>query len=409
MIVRVWYSATPKRVLWYNFQKVQQNKASVLFCNNIPQNKDFKVGFQQALQWIKLHSLLNSRVVKPIFHGNVNPNPRSILSDFKGKLLIRDFMTGMGYRETPYIAFKHFDTPKEHYHIVGSRVQNNRKVVSRSYDYFKATELAKKLSEKYDLSYLKPHFSPSQTFLNPLINKNQADIKSQIKVLLGYLFERYYFMDLNSYLILLNQFNLSFTSKALKEKKLLYFVLDTQDGLMGDAQKFYELGSFSNKDSLTKSLSSKRKFLDKEVDWIGLQILLEQQIQSANSLEDLQNNLSVLTMKIVSDNHSVTSCFYLLDYHNRFVLPFGLLGQQINNRLRELAKYSNRIPRQDEQINYSFEKGVRLPITHLDPLFGFLQERHKYTLQAEKQYRNSVQKKHSFLNELKLSNKIKLS
>lgn len=50
MIVSISYNKKPSSALWYNFHKVQNQKANVLFTNNMPQGKDIPLNYEQALQ-----------------------------------------------------------------------------------------------------------------------------------------------------------------------------------------------------------------------------------------------------------------------------------------------------------------------------------------------------------------------
>lgn len=127
--------------LLYNLEKGEILDTNILYTDP---KKDFCNEFDQTANQ-------NSRVKKNIFHASLSLKEGEQVSDKKFMRIGKEYMEGMGFKDTPYTIFKHDDTKNPHIHIIASRVKNDGKCVSDKRDHYKSEKLSRKLEEKYGL------------------------------------------------------------------------------------------------------------------------------------------------------------------------------------------------------------------------------------------------------------------
>ena len=135
-------------VLKYNQNKVDKGEAIILDSNLasssvIKQTKEFNVVRQ-----------LKPNLSKAVYHVSLNLpyEDANKLSDEKFANLARDYLVGMGFKDSQYVIYKHFDRYHSHIHIVANRVKYSGDVVSDSHDYKRSEALIRKLEQKYNLT-----------------------------------------------------------------------------------------------------------------------------------------------------------------------------------------------------------------------------------------------------------------
>lgn len=88
----------------------------------------------------------------PCYHASLSLHPKDgRIEESKWKALVTDFLDGMGFARSQYVAVRHSDTHHDHVHIVANRVTVDSKVVSQEFDYKRAGYLARALEDKYKL------------------------------------------------------------------------------------------------------------------------------------------------------------------------------------------------------------------------------------------------------------------
>ncbi|CCG53487.1 Probable mobilization protein BmgA [Flavobacterium indicum GPTSA100-9 = DSM 17447] len=135
-------------VLKYNQNKVDKGEAIILDSNLasssvIKQTKELNVVRQ-----------LKPNLSKAVYHVSLNLpyEDANKLSDEKFANLARDYLEGMGFKDSQYVIYKHFDRYHSHIHIVANRVKYSGDVVSDSNDYKRSEAIIRKLEQKYNLT-----------------------------------------------------------------------------------------------------------------------------------------------------------------------------------------------------------------------------------------------------------------
>ena len=336
--------------------------------------------------------MLTYRVLHPVFHMSLNPNPKDYLTDSKSQQVIREFMRCMGYEELPYIAFKHFDTTRVHYHVVGGRMKNDFKAVLKSFDYFKALDFSEQVCRKFGLISLKQHQVDNKILYSKKVDYQKGDLKSQISSVVRDLTRYYYFKDFPSYLCLLNQVNLTAISTNTDiNTQLVYYPLDINKQIIGNGLSCKTIGKFSSIDNLQKQIQKSQEFLTQNLDWMWLEKLLTQQINTAHSLKQLQDNLSVLHIDVILKQKG----FYVFDYHNRYIVGSEDLSKAIVKKVLLLEKQTSiDLPHEATPSLYYPKKELVEPmkVKRLEAIFSFLQKRHDYFHRNNSLFQNQMKK-----------------
>ncbi|MHC5354335.1 relaxase/mobilization nuclease domain-containing protein [Myroides sp. LJL115] len=154
MIANISYTQSSLGALKYNFEKVHQANACILYCNNMLEDLNFGLAEEHAIQWLGRYEKLSFGIAKPAFHLTLNPHPNDSMGQKKSQILVRDFMKELGMLDQPYVVFKHADLLREHFHIVGCRRAVYTHKFAKYNDQFYLNEICKEFIEKYTLSGL---------------------------------------------------------------------------------------------------------------------------------------------------------------------------------------------------------------------------------------------------------------
>lgn len=65
--------------------------------------------------------------------------------------LSTEYLKGMGYGDSPFLVYRHFDTEHDHLHIITSRVDYSGKLVSSHKDFHRSLELCRLMEEAHGL------------------------------------------------------------------------------------------------------------------------------------------------------------------------------------------------------------------------------------------------------------------
>ena len=122
----------------------------ILATRNMPEGMTFIELFEQRkLQAMKMKRS-GPRIKNESFHMSVNPSEEDKkLSDQEAVDLIDEIMECLGYAKQPYRIYKHTDIERHHYHVVSTRVDENGKKISDSFERLVLRNKLKELGKKY--------------------------------------------------------------------------------------------------------------------------------------------------------------------------------------------------------------------------------------------------------------------
>lgn len=125
--------------VFYNFNKIAHNRAELMASYNFQALQILKtIKAKDFLDYLLIKSS-SDRVKKIQFHATIICKGRE-KNQFELSEIAHKWMKKMGYKEQPYLIFFHYDTPRNHVHIVSSRVNAQGNYLPTFYEGLRAYE-----------------------------------------------------------------------------------------------------------------------------------------------------------------------------------------------------------------------------------------------------------------------------
>ena len=208
MIAKISATENLGGALGYNFKKVEKEEASILFAQNLYQNKEGT--YTMAEVFADMESLIpeKCRTKKMVFHCSLNPHPDEKLSDEILAQIAKEYMEALGYGKQPYIVFKHNDIAREHIHIVSLRINGEGKKINDKFEKRRSKKITDTLERKYNLI---PSSKIADKVMNetPKIDTSRGNIKEQVASVLRMVLKHYKFCSLGELNAILGKYNLA--------------------------------------------------------------------------------------------------------------------------------------------------------------------------------------------------------
>lgn len=208
MIAKISATENLGGALGYNFKKVEKEEASILFAQNLYQNKEGT--YTMAEVFADMESLIpeKCRTKKMVFHCSLNPPPDEKLSDEILAQIAKEYMEALGYGKQPYIVFKHNDIAREHIHIVSLRINGEGKKINDKFEKRRSKKITDTLERKFGLI---PSSKVTDKAMNetPKIDTSRGNIKEQVASVLRMVLKHYKFCSLGELNAILGKYNLA--------------------------------------------------------------------------------------------------------------------------------------------------------------------------------------------------------
>lgn len=139
--------------LYYNKDKIDKEKAALLFCKNTlhPMSSDGSFRVDQAMESFQPYLDANRRTKFPVFHVSLNPSANDRLSDGDLSEIAEKYMERMGYGEQPYFVFKHTDIDRVHLHVVSLRIDREGRKLDHDMEAKRSMPIVRALEQEYNL------------------------------------------------------------------------------------------------------------------------------------------------------------------------------------------------------------------------------------------------------------------
>nr|WP_315257903.1 conjugal transfer protein MobB [uncultured Flavobacterium sp.] len=209
MIAKIGRSGNLYGALAYNHIKVENEKGQILFVNKMIETASGHYSVAQLAQSFAPYRIANRNTEKHTLHISLNPDPKDMVNDDKYREMAEEYMREMGYREQPFVVFKHTDIDRNHIHIVSVCVDEEGKKISDKFEKMRSMNVCRELERKYGLipATDKEHRKNEKIF-SP-VNYKIGDVKSQIASVIRHLPNYYQYQTLGEYNALLSLFNIA--------------------------------------------------------------------------------------------------------------------------------------------------------------------------------------------------------
>ncbi|WP_456077438.1 conjugal transfer protein MobB [Hoylesella timonensis] len=208
MIAKISATENLGGALGYNFKKVEKEEASILFAQNLYQNKEGTYTMTEVFADMEALIPKNCRTKKTVFHCSLNPHPDEKLSDETLMQIAKEYMEALGYGKQPYIVFKHCDIAREHIHIVSLRVDSEGKKINDRFEKRRSKKITDALEKRFGLI---PSSKVSEKAVTetPKVDIDRGNIKEQVASTLRMVLKHYRFCSLGELNAILSVYNLT--------------------------------------------------------------------------------------------------------------------------------------------------------------------------------------------------------
>lgn len=209
MVAKITSGSSAYGVLKYNMDKLDRQKADVLFTNNILAfDAKGKADMFLMEQSLETYLQKNPRIRKGIFHVSLNPHPDDKLTDEQLVAISKCYMEKMGMKDQPFIVFKHRDIDRHHIHIVSTWIDENGKRINDSFCHQRSKQICEAIEKTFNLH---PAVSNDINEVKELkkIDYEKGNLKKHIKNTVKLLLDNYSFQSVKEFRTLLSLYNIT--------------------------------------------------------------------------------------------------------------------------------------------------------------------------------------------------------
>jgi hypothetical protein len=163
MVVKIAHSSKASSILNYNEKKVSEelprkypddpvkHRAELIHANGFLKDKD-RLTYHDKSQRFRQQNELNSRSKENMLHISLNFDPSEDFSKEKMQAIADRYMELIGFKDQPYLVYKHNDAGHPHMHIVTNTIDRHGKRKDLHYIAKKHSEPARKtIEQEFDL------------------------------------------------------------------------------------------------------------------------------------------------------------------------------------------------------------------------------------------------------------------
>ena len=253
MVAKISIGSSLYGALCYNGEKVNKENGRILGSNKIIIPVDGKADIGQMAENFRLFMPKMGKTKKPVLHISLNPHPDDKLSDQDFEILAREYLDKLGFREQPYVIYKHEDIDRHHIHIVTVNVNEEGKRLNQDFLYRRSKKITTELEEKYNLHKAqREKISPDTPITK--IDPN-GDIKRQVANTVKMVGMRYKFQSMGEYNAILGLYNVRCDTadgrvNGREYHGLVYFATDDNGNTIATPLKASRLGKFASRTAI---------------------------------------------------------------------------------------------------------------------------------------------------------------
>jgi len=251
MVARINTSKSISKALNYNEQKVANGTAECILASGFIRDMD-KLNFYEKLAHFERFISLNERTTTNTIHVSLNFDFSDKINTEKLQAIAREYMERIGFRNQPYLVYRHDDAGHPHIHIVSTNIQKDGSRISLHNLGKNQSEEARKEIE-IEFGLIKAESSKQTNILNlhPVDAKRiiygKSETKRAISNVLIKVIPQYKFTSLSSLNAVLKLYNVTADrgekdSRIYRNNGLSYRILDADGNKTGvpiKASSFY--------------------------------------------------------------------------------------------------------------------------------------------------------------------------
>jgi hypothetical protein len=284
--------------LYYNYHKVEKEKAQVLFTHKIIESPDGSHSVAQLSRSFELYLVANRKTEKPILHISLNPDPKDTVSDADFMNIAQDYMKEMGYSNQPFVVFKHNDIERTHIHIVSICVDAEGRKIADTFEKRRSMMVCRALEKEYNLISAMEKKQNSQQLSFKPVDYKLGDVKSQMASVIRHLPNQYAFQSIGAYNALLSLFNITTEEvrgqyNGITKQGLLYFALNDKGEKVSNPFKASLFGKSAGHSQLLSYCENSKIRLQNHPVRASLKASIERTFQTSTNEIDFKKGLQL--------------------------------------------------------------------------------------------------------------------
>ena len=228
-------------LLKYQYDKVNENKAKLIGGNMLGNDA------QSLAREFEISNKQRPSLKTNVYHVSISTAPGENLTDNQFNAIAIAYLHGMNFNNNQFMIFRHYDTDIQHIHIVSSRIKLNGDVVSDSWDYRRAENLARKFEKEYNLRQVQNSNKSNQKALSKgMIENFKRTGKVPVKVQLQQIINNTLDQSSNIYDFINNIYNSGATINFHNNNYRIFGVSYELDGITFKASQLGKSFSWIN-------------------------------------------------------------------------------------------------------------------------------------------------------------------
>ncbi len=265
MVAKITIPKSIQATLNYNEKKVQKGNAVCLHAANyLNEAKD--MNFYQKLNGFEQLNSLNDRATTKTLHVSLNFDPSEKIADDKLLKIAELYMNKIGFKEQPFIVYKHEDAGHPHIHIVSTTIKaDGSRINTHNIGRNQSEKARKEIEQMYGLVKAERQQQLMRPGIKPVDAQKaiygKSETKRSISNVVGAVFSQYKFTSLPEFNAALKQFNIvadrgKEEGRICKNRGLVYRILDGDGNKVGVPIKASCIGCKPILDNLENKFSA---------------------------------------------------------------------------------------------------------------------------------------------------------
>ncbi|WP_165043799.1 conjugal transfer protein MobB [Dysgonomonas sp. ZJ709] len=412
MVAKIIYGSSIYGAVSYNQKKVDENQAVIIHSNKVINDITGQTShnFSNSLRSFEDYLSASKSVKAPVVHFSLNPSPEDMLSDNDLAKITDDYMEKMGYKDQPYIVYKHTDIERIHVHVVSVRIKESGQKISDSLDYERSVKACRELEIKYGLKQIENKKEEESLVYLRKVDYEKGDIKRQIANTVKTLIHSYRFQTFGEFNALLSCYNIH--SKQVKGeeqgnqyKGIIYCATKDNGELVGNPIKSSRISKSVGYDAIEKKMHRISEKIKKD----GLNVsdsknIIKQFMQKSPNREVFVSGLKGRNIDVIFRENEEKRIYGVtfVDHKQKMVYNGSRLGKEFSaNVFNTVFNENSASARQDVKKGFEPSKDMS-PIVEssfhtpasVDEIFGtFFLDNSGYYPQEEEFARKLKRKK----------------
>jgi hypothetical protein len=373
-------SSNMSAVLNYNEKKVTQEiptdhpddlpkySAELIGANGFLKEADRMNFYDKAERFTQLNAL-NTRTERNMLHISLSFDPSEKGLPKEQLVNIADrYMEAIGFKDQPYLVYKHNDASHPHLHIVTNIIRSDgARINTFNIGKDKSEPARKSIEQEFNLvraeasRHQKKLFELQPVDAQKVIYGSTTETKTAMKQAIHEVFTKYKYASLPEYNAALRLYNItadpgSPDSRLRKHGGLVYRILDEQGNKVGvpiKASAFYFQPTLKNVEAnFEKNIMAREKHLQSIRDRIDLT-----RLKDPDSLREHIEDLSAVRIEVVIRQNEKGRAYgvTLVDKETKTVIKGSDLGKEYtaNNFLRRFQQPKEKTPTDKKAKNPS--------------------------------------------------------